>query len=229
MYLFTALAGAVMVLIGFGPTYFLKARFHTPALPTLVHVHGALMTAWVLLFLMQATLVATHRIQWHRRLGTVGAFLAVAIVVIGTVTAIRAGRLGHTGGPPSLMFMGFLLSLLLFFAIFVSLALLWRRRPAAHRRLMLLAAISLLGAAVVRIPFAKVPGLGFLGSGGPGGFFTLDNLLLYGCILRDTWRHRRLHPVLGFGAVALLLNEKLIWIFLATPTWNRMATWLIGR
>jgi hypothetical protein len=79
-----------VVVIGFAKTYYLKVAFGTPALPWLVHLHGALMTSWFLLFFTQACLISTHRAHWHRRLGVFGALLALAIVVIGPIVLMHA-------------------------------------------------------------------------------------------------------------------------------------------
>jgi hypothetical protein len=39
------------------------------------------MTSWFLLFVVQAALIARHRLALHRCLGIAGAFLAAAIVI----------------------------------------------------------------------------------------------------------------------------------------------------
>jgi hypothetical protein len=70
-----AIGMAFAVLIGFARTYYLSAYFGTnqtitgAPFSTIVRVHAALFTTWVLLFLVQTSLVATHRVAVHRRLG----------------------------------------------------------------------------------------------------------------------------------------------------------------
>jgi len=65
---FTGMAIAMLltVFVGFAPTYYLGAAFGAGQLPTLLHVHGAVATAWMLLFLTQATLVSAGRTDLHR-------------------------------------------------------------------------------------------------------------------------------------------------------------------
>ena len=64
----------IIVLIGFSRTYYLKGWFGTPALPgLLVHLHGIVMTSWVVLFVTQVSLVATGRTRTHQRPGILGA------------------------------------------------------------------------------------------------------------------------------------------------------------
>ena len=74
-----ALAMLVTVVVGFAPSYVLKAYFDAPALSPLVHLHGALFTTWMVLFLVQALLVAAQRTPLHRRLGVLGGVLLTAM------------------------------------------------------------------------------------------------------------------------------------------------------
>src|ERR1700682_958818 len=78
-----AIAMALTVLAGVAPTYYLRffgdgprATVSGGPFTSLVHVHGALFTGWVVLFIVQTALVATHRVAVHRRLGVAGAVLA---------------------------------------------------------------------------------------------------------------------------------------------------------
>ena len=91
----------VIILIGFAPTYYLRAAFTTEALPSsLVHLHGLLMSAWVGLFVTQVYFISSRRIRVHQRLGWWGIALAAGIVAIGLVTALRATKYGSPSTPP---------------------------------------------------------------------------------------------------------------------------------
>ena len=94
-----ALAFGLTVFAGFSRTYFLKLHYGTPALSVLLHVHGVVFSAWVLLFAAQTTLVAARRTDLHRRLGVAGAVLAGALLVMGTTTAILRVRGGSAPIP----------------------------------------------------------------------------------------------------------------------------------
>jgi hypothetical protein len=231
-YAWASMAAFAVVFAGFAPTYYLKFLSATPALPVLLHLHGALMTSWFFVFFTQTYLIASHRVRLHRRLGVAGAVVAGLIVVVGATVDIRAVRLGHmpVPGPPPLQFMGFLLLALLVFAVLVGAALLLRRRPDYHKRMMLLSCFSLVGPGLFRIPLEWFPpALAFLKTGGPGGLFGLDLLLVYACIAGDTWRHRRLHPAFVFGALLIAVEDlPFIWRVLSTPAWTHFATWLVG-
>jgi hypothetical protein len=56
-----ALAAALTVFVGFARCYYLRSAFGGPPLPPLVHLHGVLFTAWILLFVTQTSLVAASR------------------------------------------------------------------------------------------------------------------------------------------------------------------------
>lgn len=234
---FYAWAGAAafaIVFVGFARTYYLKFLFGAPALPWLLHLHGALMTSWFALFFAQTYLIVSHRVRLHRRVGVFGATLALLIVVVGAAVAVhfaaRDMNKPQTEGPSPLMFMGFLFAALLEFSILVGAALILRRKREYHKRLMLVACLSMMGPGLARIPFGHVPALAFLQNGGPSGLFSLDLLILYACVARDTWRHRRLHPAFAIGLLFLAaLGAPLIWRLLATPEWTHFATWLVGR
>jgi hypothetical protein len=227
-------AAFAVVLVGFARSFYLKFLFGTPALPWLLHLHGALMTSWFVLFFAQTYLVASHRVGVHRRLGVFGATVAALIPVVGVTVALRfAARdahLAHDEGPPPLMVMGFLFAALLVFSTLVGAALLLRRRRDYHSRLMLLSCLSMIGPGLARLSFQELPAIAFLKSGGPGGLFGLDSLILYACVAWDTWRYRRLHPAfLAGGLLIVALDLPFIWMLLSSPTWTRIATWLVVR
>ena len=227
-YRWFAIAAFAIVVLGFARTYYLKVLFGTPSLPWLLHLHGALMSSWFALFVVQTSLIETHRVRAHKRLGIAGAALACLMVIVGVTVARRGAQreLHHPsgGGPPPLQLMGFVLFVLLVFAILVTAALLLRRRRDYHKRLMLLSCLGMVGPGLARIDIQQVPIVGFLRTGGPFGLFGLDLLLVYACIGYDTWRNRRLHPAFAFGALLLALFDlPFIWKFLSSSMWMDFA------
>jgi hypothetical protein len=187
-----ALACALTVFIGFAPTYYLRAAFDGPPVPTrLVHLHGAVCTAWILLFIAQTSLIAAGRTDLHRRLGAVGAGLAVALLVVGWFTAIEGARRGRTppGGPPPLAFLSVPMGTLAVFAILVVIGLANRRRRDTHKRLMLLATIALLTPAIARFR-SFLPGGPLLAIGGTTLFVPVPHHFLAGAVRGR--RNRRL-------------------------------------
>ena len=133
----------------------------------LVHLHGALFTGWVLLFITQTALVASHRVAVHRRLGVAGAALAAAMVVAGTSVAIATAKRGAAPvGVTPLGFLAIPIFDMVVFSTLVATALAMRRDKETHKRLMLLAFISIVVAAVARLPGMLPRGpLAFFGAG----------------------------------------------------------------
>ncbi len=166
LYIWFAAFMPIIVLAGFARSYYLKGFFGFPPLPSLlVHMHGIVMTSWVVLFVTQVTLVATGRTKTHQRLGVFGALLAALIVIVGVLTAIAGAARGASPGPPPLRFLVIPLGDMLVFAILIGTALYFRRRRLdIHKRLMLLAAVNLLAPAIARIP------LHFIETGGALAF-----------------------------------------------------------
>src|SRR5271169_5041599 len=69
------------VLLGFGKTYFLAGMFRAPLPSWIIHVHGAAFTSWIVLLIVQTSLITAGRVDIHRRLGMIGFGLACAMVV----------------------------------------------------------------------------------------------------------------------------------------------------
>jgi len=214
----------VIVLVGFARTYYLKGFFGNPPLPgLLVHLHGLVMTTWVVLFVTQVSLVATGRTRTHQRLGMLGAVLAMLVFVVGILTGIAGAARGASPGPPALQFLIVPLGDMLVFAVLVGTALYFRRgRLDVHKRLMLLAAVNLLVPAIARIP------LHFIQTGGPLAFFGLTDLCLFACVGFDTIRNRRLHPAFLWGILFIIAFQPLRLMLAGTDMWLRFATMLVG-
>ena len=218
-----AIAMALTVLIGFGPTYYTKVLGQLPMstlsggpMTPLVHAHGALFTAWVLLFIVQTALVAQHRVAIHRRIGIAGALLAASMVVVGTLTALKmAARGSAPAGIDPLSFSMIPLSDMFFFAVFVAAALRMRANREAHKRLMLLAYVSIVVAAVARLP-------GVLPLG-PLAFFGVAFVFILVGIVYDLASRHRVHPVYIWGGGVLALSVPLRLAVSRTDAWKAFA------
>jgi len=223
LYILAAIVTPLIVLAGFARTYYLKPFFNTPDLPgRIVHLHGIVMTTWVLLFITQVSLVATRRTRVHQRLGIAGGVLAALVVIVGVLTALFAAARGHTPGPPALAFLVVPLGDMLVFSVLIGLALYFRRKLQVHKRLMLLAAINLLTPAIARIP------LSFIANGGPLAFFGLTDLVLLAFVAYDTVKHRRLHPVFLWGSIFIIAMQPLRLLLAGTSVWMNFAAALVA-
>lgn len=154
------------------------------------------------MFIVQTSLVAKHRVAMHRRLGMTGVLLAAVMTVVGATTAIKAAARGAVPpGADTLAFLAIPLGDMLMFSIFVASAFFWRRNREAHKRLMLLAYISIIAAAVARVPGV----LPF----GPLGFYGLAFIFLLIAVIYDLGSRRRVHPVYIWGGTLLLASVPL--------------------
>ena len=217
-----ALAAALVVFAGFARTYYLGKAFDAPELPGLVHLHGVVMTGWIAPFGAQASLVAARRVDLHRRLGVAGAFFAALVVVVGIATSIEGARRGISPGPPPLVFLAIPLGVILVFGTLVAAAIANRRRPDWHKRLMLLATISMLTPAIARLPIDA------LHAGGIVAFMGVTDALAIACIAWDTARNRRLHPAFLRGAIFLVASQPAMLLLAQSAAWQPVARWLAG-
>ena len=222
-----ASAMALTVFLGFGSTYYFRVPFGTAATITgasitpTVHVHALLFTAWVLLFLAQTSLIAGRQVKVHRRLGYASIALAAAMVAVGLKTAIEAAARGSAPpGVDSLTFLVVPFFDIVLFTGFYAKAMLMRRDREAHKRLMLLAYVSIITAAIARMP-------GILPLG-PFVFFGLSFLFALAGIIYD-WRSRgRIHRVYLWGGPILALSVPVRLAVSGTGAWQSFAAWLVS-
>jgi len=216
-----AVAFALTVLAGFSRSYYFNGfageRFE---LSPLLKWHGAVYTAWMLLLVVQTLLVAARRTDLHRRLGVAGAVLAAVMITLGTAVAITrtaSGAIADAGVPP-LVFLAVPLFGMVVFAVLVGAALVLRRRSAFHKRLMMLATLELVTAAVSRLPFVE--------DWGPVGFFGVTDLFIVAIGAYDFVTLRRIHPSTLWGGLALAASQPLRLAIGGSPPWLAFAAWL---
>jgi hypothetical protein len=221
-YVAMSVAFLVIVFAGFARTFFLRPRFESQPLLPYLQLHGFVFSSWLILFTVQTSLVATRRIKTHMRLGIAGAVIATSMIIIGTVTAIIRAKIIQTppGSPSPLVFLTIPLGDMLVFAILVSSGFYFRRRPDIHKRLMLLATIGILPAAVARIP------LDFFQQGGPLVFFGMTDLLILPCLLFDIITRGRPHRATVLGGLLLVISHPLRLIIGNTAVWLAFANWI---
>jgi hypothetical protein len=227
-YFYMALSCIAVAFLGFAPTYWVPmATGSFPSMPV-IHFHGMLFFAWTLYFAFQTWLAASGRVARHRTIGMIGVSLATAMTIFGFLAAVnamkRSAALGLTDA--GIAFVIVPLSGILFFAVVFSLAIANTRQPETHKRLMLLAGISILDAAVARWF------LTFLAPAGPPGPPPVEitiipalvaYLLLVPAMIFDWRRQGRPHPVYIYGGIALLAVKLLNWPISVTPAWHVFA------
>ncbi|MGN1286112.1 MAG: hypothetical protein ACI4XG_05955 [Bradyrhizobium sp.] len=232
-YFYMALSCMAVAFLGFAPTYWLPMAKGALSTPPVVHLHGLLFFAWTLYFVLQSWLAASGRIARHRSVGMIGISLATAMTMMGIVASIsvmkRSAAIGQAN--EGLAFAIVSLSGILFFAVVFALAIIYLRDRETHKRLMLLASISILDAAVARwfLTFLAPPGP----VGPPPVPVTIAPafvayLLLVVAIVFD-WRTRgRPHPVYVYGGLALIAVKLLNWPISTSATWHSLAASILS-
>ena len=212
---------AAIVFAGFAPTFYLSGAFDGPVLTPLAQVHGVVFTSWVVLLVAQARLAAGGRIVTHKRLGLVGAALAAVMTVVGVATGLAAAARGHApGGGDPRAFLIIPLGGIAVFAATVAAGIAMRRRPDVHKRLMLIANISLLDPAIARLPLAVM-------AVHPLASFGFACLLGVAVAIYDLATLGRVHRATLIAAPLTAAWQPLALYFGETETWLQTADVLI--
>ncbi len=207
-FLYASYALLVIVLIGFSPTFYLRAFFDVPAIPLYVYGHGAALTAWFIWFCVQTTAVNNGRVDLHRRLGAVGVTIGITVLLTGATAAMGlAPRLLEKYGNIDSDFSRIAgvvwgnIGMLVAFTGFVVAAVLNRRKPEIHKRLMYLASIGIILPAFGRIakfPMIDLPEPPLVFAG------LLTFLVLLGIF--DRTNNGSVHRVTWIGGIVLFAN-----------------------
>jgi hypothetical protein len=218
------IAMLIAVLVGFGPTYYFSTMSGTTSELTVpLHVHGAAFTSWMVLLVVQATLVAAGRTDIHRKLGVAGAVLGAIMMVLGAYVAITrfqggSGSFDGRNGIPASLLLAIALATVVVFPVLFGSALLLRRRVDYHKRLVLIATLELVIAAV-----ARWPGVAPFG---PPAFFGLTDLFLVALVVYDFKSRRRIHPATLWGGLFFLASQPLRLVIGLSAPWIAFAAWI---
>jgi hypothetical protein len=236
-YVRMAYACAAIAVLGFTPTYWAPAAAGRFPGPALLHFHGWLSTAWMLLFILQARAAAAYRFDQHRALGLAGISVATAVFLTGFMVAVHAMNRGAAAGLGSeaQAFAIVPISIIFMFAGAVGTALATVRRSDVHMRLMLVATITMLPPAIARVLLLLVAGRSGVNPS-EGGFPTVgfalvpsiaSDLLLAAAMIHD-WRMRgRPHPVYVIAAAVMLVVQVGRIPLSTTGAWHAFTGWLI--
>ena len=228
--------GLFMILLiaaGFGPSIAGSSHRDSPA-TALVIVHGIVLLLWMLLFVTQSALVATRNVVIHRWLGPLGFVLASLVIVLGYSALLDFARRGYdlsgdmiraisrTGlrlrDPAPILFP---LSELLIFGCLGAAALWHRQRPAIHKRLMLLATLSLATEPILHlVGHLAIYWPALRGSGGRiSALFTI--LLLTASAIYDRASKDRVHPVSLWTPIVVFVWQNLLgFVVLPSAFWR---------
>ncbi|GAC1621641.1 MAG: hypothetical protein NVS9B13_13450 [Candidatus Acidiferrum sp.] len=218
---FSAMALLILftVFLGFAHTYYLAGMFHAPLPSRIIHLHGAAFTCWILLLVTQTSLVASGRVDIHRRLGIAGFLLACLMVVIGVLAATDS--LVRHGGPPGLdskFFYIVPMTDMLIFGTLVFFAFRARSNPPAHKRLILVATVALMTAAIARWPLA-------FSHRNPIRAALMTYVFLLLLVAYDLWSTRKVHQATIWAGAFLIFVQQIRVPIGKTEAWHAFATW----
>jgi hypothetical protein len=191
-YFFVAMAALVILTVfaGFAPSFYLRSSFHPDhELSLLLHIHGLVFSTWVIMFLGQTLLIANGSRILHQRLGwfTLGV-AAVMLLLVAAATAEQMRRglpIEEAAADISLNSFGAIM-----FGVPLIGAIYYRKRPDWHKRLMLCATLSLLGAPILRL-ILRTTNLDFPSAVVLGA--VLANLFFLPCFAYDMLSRGRIH------------------------------------
>lgn len=211
------------VLYGFAQTYFLAGMVTAPLPNKLIHIHGAIMTLWMVVLFVQTALIAAHRVKWHMSLGLFGFGLAAAMVVIGPIAATDALRRG--AAPLGLDAKTFYIvpwTAILIFGVLAFFAYRMRRQSAHHKRLILIATIGLMDAAVGRWPVAFF-------QQNPKAQDLVPFAFLVALMVYDMVTQRKILKSTLYASIFLIVVHLTRVPIGFTQPWHAFATWMMGK
>jgi hypothetical protein len=220
-FFYMAIVGILAVLIGFARTFIFPLAVGSFRAPAIIHIHGAFAFSWICLFMLQVLLIHMRNYKTHARLGILGLIIATGV----SVTMIPAGLFAvqrdlqqGLGESAYSTIIGVLTSGAIFLALVIA-GMLTRRKPQTHKRLMLLATIVVLWPAWFRFRhyFPSVPR--------PDIWFALvlsDSLIVVAWI-RDKIKTGRIHPVLGWVGLCIIVEQTAEVICFDHPVWRTAA------
>ncbi len=201
--LYVIMSIVLLALVVFGFSHTVPGDFSTPGFPVFLAVHGAVFAAWILLFVAQPMLVVSGNTGIHRKLGWLGLAIAIAMVGLGEYAVLFGLWSGQLPPfyPHGLFLIRGTIGLVTFFGLVIA-AIVNRRNPQWHKRLLLCATV------VVTLPALErsLP-LPALGPSWPLIVDSIaDTILLVGPIV-DVIARKSMHPAYLVGVAVVVLGQ----------------------
>jgi len=218
------------VLMGFQPAVAKRLAGHAdyPA-PLILQIHALAFSAWMLLLTTQIALIRSRRPHIHMKLGIVAVALIPVMALSGFFSEVYSQRF-RTAEPDERAFFIIAIFYVIAFTSLASSAIVARKNPAAHKRLILLATTIIVGAA-----YGRWWGTALYNLFGDGYVGTLiytyagTSLLLAGALSYDWLTRGRLHPVYEVAVPAILAGEIATTIIYHSPAWVPIANFIVNR
>lgn len=219
-----------VVLLGFGPSFYLRGIVPAyprpnPTLPATVILHGTIFTLWMALIVTQTQLISARKHEIHMRLGKATMILAIIMIPVMYLTAVwQVARANQPPFTDPLTWTIVPLAVIIPFAVLVWNGWSKRRDAPWHKRSMMSAAILVvLGPAIGRLPIAPPTTLGF------SIVFLIGLLLFVPLFVHDRKLLGHTHPAtrLGFTMAVISIAIPLAVFWLNLP-WAKVAAQLPG-
>jgi len=219
----------ITVFIGFARTYFLAGMLSAPLPSPIIHIHGAIFTSWIILLIVQTGLVAARRVDIHKKLGLFGFGLACLMVVFGLLASVNSlgrwvarGTSPVAGVDPRTFFIVPVTDIFVF-ATLIYLGWALRYKGAEHKRVVYIATIALLDAAIARWPFQFIQ----------TGPHVLADLccyaFLFALVAYDLWSTHKVQRVTLWASLLVIVVQQIRIPIGFTPLWHRFADMTLGR
>jgi hypothetical protein len=227
----------LMIVMGFGSDMIQHVQSHARPYLWIVHVHAVAYVGWLVLLTTQIALIRRGRPDIHMKLGITGMVLAPIMVALGVAAAIMVKRdfiaASHHGVPIPFpdhpIFLAIQFTNVLAFAVLAAAAFGLRGDSSAHKRLIILATLSLTNAGFSRWLGSSIEamlGMGFWPF--MAATYLGSDILMVGMGAYDLATRGRLHPVylpaiIWLGAMQWLA----VWLYFS-PAWAPIAARLVG-
>ena len=220
----TAIIGLIAVLIGFGKTFIVPVAEGKFSAPVVIHIHGAFAFSWILLFLIQTSLIHFRKYRVHQLLGIIGFFISVGVmitIISAEMNVVKRELDRGVGETAYSTLIGSVTSAVMFFSL-VLIGIVKRNNAESHKRCMLLATIVVLWPAWFRFRhyFPSVPR--------PDIWFAIvlaDSLIVFSWVW-DRIKNGRIHPVLKYAGLFIILEHIFEVLAFDSAVWRHIAKWI---
>ena len=204
------------MVVGFAKTYFFAGLLRAKLPSALIHIHGLVFTCWFVVLLIQSGLASAGRVDLHRKLGIAGVIIACLMLPLGFLATVEF--LARMAPQPAMLMASIMPFTELFsFGVLAAAAFLYRKRPDFHKRLILLATIGLIGAALGRMEF--LPDWHLRGIAELRLFWAYTYIFFVPLAAFDIFSLRKLHRVTLWGSAFLITLHQVALLICTTAPW----------